>query len=345
MPSSSNTGAKNISPLPSENRALIDWLAWTVKELDPHVAIASLGLSFLPFQASPGGGMGYRSTLRCGHITVFFNGADNMGCHFVMSGQGCREFEGRVKNAKNQTVAWYRLMHSLRSAGANITRIDLAVDTVDGTLPLENIERSVRERRVQSRFREAMMYEKMALTDTEQQTGKTVYLGSSQSKIKIRFYDKMAERRLPAYLGTWIRAEVQCQGERAAAVVMHLCKGIELGALVVSCLNTYYRPINAESSNKSQCSTQAWWAAWLTTTEKIRLTTAKAVKYVTDSMEYVKRQYGATFAMFKKYLGVAAFSDFLHDLTTTGAQLMGRKHDQMIEITNLSVITPPYYPL
>ncbi|ABK99368.1 replication initiation factor domain-containing protein [Pelobacter propionicus] len=343
MPPSSNTGAKNTSLVPSENRALIDWLAWTVKEFDPHAAIASLGLSFLPFQASPGGGMGYRSTLRCGHITVFFDGAENMGCHFVMSGQGCREFEGRVKNSKNRTVAWYRLMHSLQAAGANITRIDLAVDTVDGSLPLENVEKSVRERRVQSRFREAMMYEKIALTDTEKPTGKTIYLGSSQGKIKIRFYDKMAERGLSPDLGSWVRAEVQCMAERAAAVVMHLCKGVEFGELVVSCLNTYYRPINAESVNKSHCSTQDWWSAWLTTTEKIRLTSAKAVKYVTDSMEYVKRQYGATFAMFKKYLGVAAFSDFMHDLVSTGRDRMSRKHTDMIEITNLSELLPPYH--
>lgn len=346
MPPSSNTGAEFMCPqIPTENRSLIDWLSWTVKVTDPHEAVKLSGLSFLDFQESKCGGMGYRASKRCGNIVVFYDGAQNMGVHIVMSGQGCREFEARLKNEKNQSVLWFRLLHNLQDIGATVARIDLAIDTVDGSLPLYLVEQSIREKRVQSRFQQAMLYEQMSLTDDEKPTGKTIYLGSPKGRIKIRFYDKMAERGLSPDCGSWVRAEVQCMAERAQVAVQHLCKGVSAGELVAGVMNTYYRPINAESVNKSQCSTQEWWSSWLATTEKIRLTTAQAVKYVTDCMEYVKRQYGATFAMFKKYLGVAAFSDFMHDLTTSGADRMGRKHDQMIEITHLSVITPPYYPL
>lgn len=346
MPPSSNTGAENISALvPVENRVLIDWLSWTVPVCDVDEAINMCGLSFLDWSDTGRGGMGYRSSKRAGHILAFYDGAPNMGVHLVMSGQGCREFEARLVNEKNRSVLWYRLLHGLQSIGANVKRIDLAIDTVDGSLPLDLVEASIRDGRNQSRFRRSHQYEELPMGNEVKPLGKTLYLGSPTSRIKVRFYDKLAESGIVAAPGqSWVRAEIQAMAERAAEAVSQICKGVEVGRLATGVLNNYFRPINSESVNKSQCSTQEWWSAWIASSEKIRLSTAKAVRYVTDVMDHLKHTYGATLATIKKFLGVAAFSDFMHDCLTDGVSRMRRRHDEMIEITNLSLESHPYMP-
>lgn len=346
MPPSSNTGAENMSALvPKENRVLIDWLAFTVPVADVDQAISLSGLSFLEWSESGHGGMGYRASRRAGHIVVFYDGAENMGVHFSLSGQGCREFEARLTNDKNRSCLWYRLLHNLQAIKANISRLDLAIDTVDGTLPLDLVELSIREKRIQSRFRSAHLYEQLPMGSDEKPLGKTIYLGSPKSRIKVRFYDKLAESGIDAAPGlSWVRAEIQAMAERAGEAVALLCKGVEVGRLAVGVLNNYFRPVNAESVNKSQCTTQEWWASWLSTAEKIRLSTAKAARYVTDVMDYMKYTYGATLATIRKFLGVASFSDFLHDCLTEGATRMRRKHQEMIEITRLTLETSEPLP-
>jgi phage replication initiation protein len=346
MPPSSNTGAENISALvPVENRVLIDWLAWTVPVTDVDAAISMCGLSFLDWSESGHGGMGYRASRRAGHIVVFYDGAENMGVHFSMSGQGCREFEGRLTNDKNRVALWYRFLHGIQAANSKIARLDLAIDTVDGSLPLDLVEASIRSGRNQSRFRSSHKYEELPMGNEVKPLGKTIYLGSPTSRIKVRFYDKLAESGIVAASGqSWVRAEIQAMGERASEAVALICKGVEVGRLAAGVLNNYFRPINSESVNKSQCTTQEWWALWISTTEKIRLSTAKAVRYITDVMDYLKYTYGATLATIRKFLGVTAFSDFIYDCLSVGSERMRRKHEEMILISNLDIETHAYMP-
>lgn len=322
---SNNMGAENISALiPEENRSLIDWFAWTIKVEDPQEAIKISGLSDLDF--IPGtGGMGYKQSMRSENIVVFFDGNSDMGCHISLTGKGCRQYEG----LKGSSHCWYVLFHHLKSIDANITRIDLAIDNIDGALNLDLlIEEVTVLKRTQSQFRKWKLDQSGSLSSEDNQIGKTLYIGSPKSRVKIRFYDKAAQLGIE---GHWVRCEIQCMSERAFEAVNNLCHGIEIGELTVSILNNYFRLINSESENKSQCSTQSWWASWLTTTQKIRLTTAKALKYINHSMEHLKRQYSTTFAMCKKFLGVASFHDFVHELVETGKPKLTKKHHDIIK--------------
>ena len=339
---SNNMGAQSTSPrknasmgclitkevqIPLENRCLIDWLAWTIKTDNPHEAIKLSGFSCLSFTQSKSGGMGYKSSLRSGNIVVYYDGAENMGCHISMTGQGCRQFEA----AKGVNHSWYQLFHALKSVNANITRLDLAVDTVDGSFCLDKLEHACRTKTVRSLFKGGSIIQKLSFTD-KVDNGRTIYIGSPSSRLKIRFYDKAAQLDLNTH---WVRCELQLMAERAQEAVKHLLASVELGQLAVSALNQYFAVINLDDSNKSRCSLQDWWAAWLTTTDKLKLTTMKAIKLVNEIMEHVKRQYSATFAMIKKHLGVVDMHEYVKDLIETGKDRMNKKHELILACSAL----------
>jgi phage replication initiation protein len=329
-------GAENISALiPEENRSLIDWFAWTLKVSDPEEAIRLSGLSALDFIAFPTGGMGYKQSMRAENIVVYHDGNADMGCHISMTGKGCRQYEA----LKGSTNCWYSLFHHLKVIDGTVTRIDLAVDNIDGALDLDRlIDETIIKKNTQSQFRKWKLDESGSLSKEENKTGKTLYVGSPKSRVKIRFYDKAAQLAIDNQ--HWVRCEIQCMGERAQEAINHLLDGIEIGELTVSILNNYFRLINNESENKSQCSTQDWWESWLCTTQKIRLTTAKVIKYVNHSIEHLKRQYSATFAMCKKFLGVASFKEFITELVDTGTPRLTKKHYDIIKRSNMAVDLP-----
>ena len=60
------------------------------------------------------------------------------------------------------------------------------------------------------------------------------------------------------------------------------------------------------------------------------MTTEKAVKLVSDSMEFIKRQYAPSLAMINKHLGAAPFKEFVREVLDDGFQRMGSKHKQIL---------------
>lgn len=337
-PPSNNMGAENICSLaPVSNRVLIDWFAFTVPVSDPLEAIEKSGLKSMEFIEGHGS-MGYKKSLRCGNVVVFFDGAENMGCHVSLTGQGCRQYEAYVAKSN----CWYDLMHRVEAIGAHATRIDYAIDNVDGALDLDKLKDAVDSKDVRSRFRGGQEVKNFTFSreDTDDQ-GRTIYMGAKTSRIKIRFYDKAAQMKLDTH---WVRCEIQCMAERAQESIKHLLKNVEIGELAVAILNNYFAPINSESINKSQCTMQSWWESWLITTEKIRLSVAKAIKEVDEVMDFLKRQYSPTFAMVKKYLGVARFSDFMSEMIDNGKERMGTRHEMMLACSNLPTEPALYLP-
>lgn len=331
---SNNMGSENTTPVvplaPTENRVLIDWLSWTLTDVsEPYEAMGSLGVRGLAFSASPYGGMGYRQSLRSGNIVIYFDGAENMGCHISMTGQGCRQYEA----ASGYDDCWRILLERLANIGAHITRLDLAIDNIDHGLDLDLVEDAIRSHEVRSRFRRSQLVENLSLSPDQPGQGRTLYVGAKGSRLKIRFYDKAAQLELSDI--HWVRCELQCMAERAQAVASHILDGYSIGDIAVRVLNQYFVLIDLDDINKSRCPHKFWWAAWLQSTEKLRLTTAKAVKVIEMTMEFVKSQYAPTLAMFRQYLGVAGFYDFLGECLTTGKDRMTSKHRRLIDLSNL----------
>lgn len=335
MPPSNNMGAEVTAPVaPEENQILIDWLSWSLKVTDPLEAISLSGLDSMVFVKSDSGGMGYKSSMRSGNVKVYFDGNENMGCHVSMTGQGCRQYEA-YKGTKH---CWPQLLVQLMDARATFTRIDIAIDNVDGALDLDKLETCINEKLIRTRFKGGYFYKAFTLLqDDETPQGETIYLGSKTSRFKVRFYDKAAQLGINSH---WVRCELQCMAERSIEAVKHILSGAEIGQLAVSALNNYFTPINNDDSNRSRCTTQSWWSLWITTTSKIKLTIQKAIKLVNEVMDHIKKQYSASFAMCRKFLGAVDFHEFVHDLVDTGKEKLTKKHDLIMACSRLETELP-----
>lgn len=328
VPPSSNTGAQITAP--SENRCIIDWFAFTVSHFDPFKVIDMMGLKRGLFDELERGGMGYKKSLRYGHITIFYDGAENMGCHVEMSGQGCRQYEAGAHS-------WIDLIALIQIEGAKLTRLDIAIDTVDGTLKLGSINYALRHGKYRSQFTKTRQTTASDMTaDGLKNHSQTRYFGSGSSRVMFRVYDKAAQMGLET---DWIRFEIQLRDERANLAADAILVREDLGNVATGIINQYLSFINLDDSNKSRCSLLTWWENWLQHTSKLKLTMQKAKKLVSEVQEYIKKQYAPTLAMIKKAVGVSDFSDFLRDVLDDGYKRMTTKHDQIILNSRLAMAT------
>ena len=321
-PPITNRGAEIT--IPPENRSLLDWVAFTLKVENPLEVLAVAGLSPSLFTDFQYGFSGYRKSLRFGGISVYYLGREGMGCHLEMSGQGCRQFEGQFTENP-----WPVLFNSVLSAGGNFTRLDLAIDTVDGSLPLGKVYTALQDHdlQVRSRFGEWRRILKGSFNKGEMVTGETIYLGSSKSHVMFRIYNKAQESGI---MGDWIRFELQLREKRAQEVARIFNSAVTVGSLACGVINNYFAIINNDDSNTTRCTLQPWWSAWLESTEKISLNTEKALKYVSDTMEFIKRQYAPSLAMINKHLGEVPFKEFVREVLADGGVRMGAKHEQIL---------------
>lgn len=315
-PPLTNQGGVN-DKIPPENRSLLDWLSFTVKQNDPYEALGIIGLQPSLFSELPYGFSGYRRSLRFGDISIFYAGREDMGCLVNMTGQGCRQFESQFNDNP-----WLELIQNAFAANVNFTRLDLALDNVNGALTLDRIWTAIddHEKQVRSRFSEWKRMQTGSFCEGKKITGETIYLGSAKSHTLFRVYNKAQQLGLD---GHWIRFELRLRDKRAQEGLKLFLSGVPVGKLSAGIINN-------DDSNKSRCSLQLWWAEWLESTEKIRLTTEKTIKYVSDSMEFMKRQCAPTLAMINQHLGAAPFKMFLGELVDNGRNRMGAKHERIL---------------
>lgn len=325
QPPTTNRGA--LITYPFVNQFLIDWAAFTFKLNDPFEVLKIINLNESLFTELERGIHGYRKSLRFGNICVYFEGRENMGCHVVMSGQGCRQYEGQF--AENP---WMELFINAIDHKASFTRLDLASDNVDGGLDLGKLKDAIINREIRSRFRKAIEIKEFSLSQETSQidNGHTINFGKRISRIVIRFYDKAAQLEIPL---PWIRAEIELKEKRAQLAVIKFVSGMPMGQLFTGIINEYLAVIYLDDSNISRCTIQGWWSDWLQSTEKIRLTSDKQIRCVEEVMEFVKRQYSPSLAMIKEHLGDLSFREYIRDILTDGTKRMGMKHEQMLFIS------------
>jgi phage replication initiation protein len=312
------------SVIPIANRSLLDWAGFTFKRDDPHSVAEIIGLESDLFTPSNGGFSGYRKSLRFGNISIYFDGREDMGCHVEMTGQGCRHYEGLYTENP-----WHNLIQSVLAENGRFTRLDIAIDNVDGALSLDKVWTAIEdhEQFVRTQFREWRRIQKGSFEKGEKITGDTIYLGSAQSSVMFRIYDKAQETGVP---GHWIRFEIQLRDKRAHEGAARVGSGVPVGSLASGIINNYFSIINPDDSNKSRCSLQPWWSDWLQSTEKIRLATEQAIKLVPDSMDFIKRQYAPTLAMIRRYVGPVDFKGFMQDVIENGSDRMSAKHEKIL---------------
>lgn len=185
----------------NENIVLYDWLSFTSKQHTPEELIEALGMSHCTWTETKGA-CGYLDRLYFGNISVHYNGREDMGVWVEMSGQGCRNFEDLTLLPRK----FDDVFEFIYSNNLNITRLDIAYDDHTGVLDIDTIASDTENLNFVSR----MKYWEVVRSSK----GTGVYIGSPQSKVRIRIYDKAAERGYDDGRH-WVRVELQLRDSRA----------------------------------------------------------------------------------------------------------------------------------
>lgn len=164
-----------------DNIVLYDWLSVTSKIHSPEQIISLLGLDNAPWEQIKGA-HGYKDRLYWKNISIHYNGSDDMGVWLELSGQGCRAFE-------TYGHADYDFLFSevLSNPGQmKITRLDVAFDDHTGILDIDTL---ISDTLAGNYVAKAKSWEVV-----QSNKGSSVIIGSPQSPVLIRIYDKAAEQ-------------------------------------------------------------------------------------------------------------------------------------------------------
>jgi len=279
-----------------ENIILYDWLSVTSHKDRPEDIIRLIGMEDVEF-ADTYGFHGYRRSLYYDGIRINFDGTEEMGVNLEMSGQGCRVFETFGHGD------WKHLFRTFTfdDKTYNIKRLDIAFDDHTGLLDISKIARSTRKGwyAAKSQNNDVIYSTRKAIKGT------SVNIGSKQSDVLIRIYDKAAERKLPEK--HWIRCELQLRRERAQNFIL-LDKPI--GEAFGGVLNNYLRFVRptGNDSNIRRWKTETWWNSFVNSVEKISLYTKKDIEYNLMRVEkYIFKQAGNSIDTYIKCMGLDYF--------------------------------------
>lgn len=326
---SSPAGTAENRPLAlaeQNNAFLIDWLTVVFHNQTVHGIMVLLGLdgADIPWQERQNFVYGYPRTTYWNNICIRWGADDasnykdddkktaaekvrhDMGICLEMSGTGCRAFE------QYGAGDWMKLLDDINSCfgRTTITRLDLAFDDHTGLLDIHRIEQDTRDRNYVSKSRKSRVTWSDDLDEDIQ--GLTVEIGSRQSDVLVRIYDKAAERGFD-HSKHWIRVELQLRKARALAGAMMLLEEKHVGMTATGILRNYLTfRIPSEDSNKSRWPVADYWEKLLLNMEKIRIVLRPGEPYnYSKTEQHMKMQYGQAFVAYYRMHGEV--SSFLHD--------------------------------
>ena len=305
-----------------ENKMLIDWLSFTSKIHDIDSVVEFLGLEHISFTKSRGF-QGYSDRLYFSGISIHYGHGVNNDIWIEMSGKGCRSFE------TFSSVDFYFIFNRIVNEpfSFHITRLDVAYDCFDNTIPIKRFCKDILQKRYVTRFSDSSLgaYIHAGLV------GITVDMGSRSSDVRFRCYDKAYERGYRPHDDdwfSWVRFEIMLRNERAYEFLANL-EPDNLGKLFRGVVSNYIRIVKPSEtdSNKSRWSMAKWWSAFIEDVEKVSLFTRCETEYnMSKCEEYVYRHCGnAIYTL----LSVHGLKKFLKDLKS-GKPVLTERYQKLI---------------
>ena len=280
----------------AENIVLYDWLSFTSKLHTPEELIDALGLSHVNWTITKGA-RGYQDRKYFSCISIHYNGRPDMGVWVEMSGQGCRTFESL------SAVGWERLFSFIRENGLKITRLDVAYDDHTGVIPLGEVVNDTQS----GMFISKSNYWETVLSSK----GSTVQIGSPQSRVLIRIYDKAMERNCSP--GThWIRCEIQLRDDRA---IQFSNIPLPIGEAFAGVLLNYLRFVEpSDDENKWRWPMKDYWSALVDDAERISIYQAPGMEYNEERCKrYVVNQAGNAIDAIIQMYGIDEFAKMIEE--------------------------------
>lgn len=304
----------------------VDWLSFTVKKvMSWQDVIKYFGLNIKQFQTGLNGSYGYKARVR--HmvypISVLYDGNDGMGVHVDVSGSavgyflqcyldmhmdsetpfGCSAYE---VESFNDTILG-DVLKDILDIG-QLTRFDLAIDDIGcNYYTLPELGDIFRNGLYTSRFKK---FKDVYEGGKDFCSGSSIYLGSRQSELMIRIYDKQLEqnsKKHDSILMPWVRWEIELHRDRACAVAAFLVGGKSLPDTAVGILSNYLRLIVKDKSRDSRCSTAQKWLDFLDGIGKVRICQPMEEKTIDDKREWVMRQVAPTLSAIYEIDGDLSF--------------------------------------
>ncbi len=314
-----------------KNKIIYDWLTFTTKIHSVDDIINFLGLSDVSFIHLERGMNGYPQCLHFGGISICYGGREEMGVCCCMSGQGCRSFEtygnGDYYSLFDMIIENYSDDGEKRQM--NLSRLDIAYDDFEGYLDLCTILREMTFNGYNistGKLNQGNFVSRFSDYEVELGSkGLSCYFGSKSSDVRIRIYDKKAERNRND-LDHWVRCEIQLRGSNALGFAK---LGGDICANYFGVLNNYLRFVtpSATDSNKRRCHTADWWQKFLDSYNSVSIFSRPCVDY--NIMHLDRFVFGQCAGAVKTVIDILGVNKFLRQLrdSTKGKNLNPKYRD------------------
>lgn len=244
-----------------------DWLKVRFKTLDYKKVIREvLQMSISDFFDSPQTFYGYDDMVTLGTIRVLFSHSEKKseeGTLIEFTGSACREFES-ILLKQNRT--WQDFIYAcFEFAEENrdnreiedylaFTRVDIAVDELynreEGNIDLLDFANRIKEEKIIVSNVDNITFDEglRRVKGRFKNSGLTIYLGSRQSDVFIRFYQKDLEQAvlkdvsvdyIREVIGLKNRYEIELHKKRSFQVLSDFANGADLGVIASQILTNY----------------------------------------------------------------------------------------------------------
>lgn len=280
-----------------ENIFLIDWLTVTSKCDSVHTMINILGMSDVSWEHKESYMNGYPFRCSFNGINILYGAREDMGVCLTMSGTGCRAFE--TYSIMKGTGSWIQILILFVSdpRSYNITRLDIAFDDHTGILDIDEIKDDTDDHNYVSKSR----WWKVEYGSE----GCTIYHGSPQSNVRIRIYDKAAERGYQDDTH-WIRVEIMLRDTNAANTVSLILAHAKIAPVFCGILRNYltYR-IPSGDSNKSRWPLAEYWERLLNEAAPLSVWSAPGEEYnIFKLTNFLVNQCGGAITCWREIFGL-----------------------------------------
>ena len=245
--------------------------------------------------------------------------------HIQLAGATCRGagYEGL------KSVAQY-----IEQKQGHLTRLDMAFDDRSGAVTVEQIEQAIEAGQCVTRSRDYRVEKGGRIGSLEK--GKTVYLGTPQSKTQPCFYDKAAEQRSKGkeVEGPWFRAELRLMKERADTMAMYLrnltfemFREVAIGVLVAA---VDFRNVQQDDESwvKANADQLGWWLQFTEGLKAVRLLVEKIKPSLKVVAEWFENTVAPTLAVLMGAKGYG--QEFMSKMVVKGVERFTARHRQLI---------------
>lgn len=278
------------------------------------------------FDSEERGRNGYNHLYSYKSINIWTTPRSEMGIHFEISGQGCRDLEEKGIDLKDfifKLNCYYRVKYS---------RIDLSID--DFTNDYYNVGKIryyLENNLISSRLRSYYLMNSGFLENNKIQ-GQTIQFGNKGSLLHITFYNKLLERennnvQIDDSIKYWTRTELRFRNEFAKDIIKMIIDGKEINLIIKGVLKDKIRFLsrNDTSTRKERTKTASWWLKFLNNCDTIKLTNPKVYTSIEKKKDWLDKSVSKTqFMVYISELDTTKLlpkeSEFIYNQLITGSE-------------------------